>query len=173
MVTLYLHFIYHLRSILHGLIRTHKWPAPNVSGFITQLVRASDRKREVTGSNPVEVLTFSGFYMQLLKLRSLPRWYSLLDFKSAVNYMKHFIYIFTLVNKVYYYSTTIFGKENAQNMRRYTVVYRFDRSRTEQIRTERQFFNERNCFHRDSKPENLTGYRLSLVISFIQSNKEH
>ena len=26
--------------------------------------------REVTGSNPVEVLTFTGFYAQLLKLRS-------------------------------------------------------------------------------------------------------
>ena len=42
----------------------------NVSGFIAQLVRASHRHREVTGSNPVEVLTFSGFYTQLLKLRS-------------------------------------------------------------------------------------------------------
>ena len=40
------------------------------SGFIAQLVRASHRYREVTGSNPLEVLTFSGFYKQLLKLRS-------------------------------------------------------------------------------------------------------
>ena len=30
------HFMYHFTSILHGLIRTHKWPAPNVSGFIAQ-----------------------------------------------------------------------------------------------------------------------------------------
>ena len=30
-------------------IRTHKWPPPNVSGFIAQLVRASHRNREVTG----------------------------------------------------------------------------------------------------------------------------
>ena len=56
--------------ILHGLIRTHKWPVPEVSGFIAQLVRASHRYREITGSNPVEVLTFLGFYTQLLKLRS-------------------------------------------------------------------------------------------------------
>ena len=63
-------FIYPFTSILHGFIRTHKWPAPNVSGFITQLVRASHWYREVTGSNPVEVLTFSGFYTQFLKLRS-------------------------------------------------------------------------------------------------------
>ena len=42
----------------------------NVSGFIAQLVRASHRYHEVTGSNPVEVLAFSGFSTQLLKLRS-------------------------------------------------------------------------------------------------------
>ena len=42
----------------------YKWPSPNVSGFITQLVRASHRYREVTGSNPVEVLTFSGLYIR-------------------------------------------------------------------------------------------------------------
>ena len=53
-----------------GIIRTHKWPAPNVSGFITQLVGVSHRYREVTAPNPVEVLNFSGFYKQLLKLRS-------------------------------------------------------------------------------------------------------
>ena len=64
------YFINHFTFILHGLIRTHKWPAPNVSGFIAQLVRASHQYREVTGSNPVEVLTFSGFSTQLLKLPS-------------------------------------------------------------------------------------------------------
>ena len=61
---------YILNSILNGLIRTHKWPVPKVSGFIAKLVRASHRYREVTGSNPVKVLSFSGFYTQLLKLRS-------------------------------------------------------------------------------------------------------
>ena len=46
----------------------------------------------VTVSNPVEVLTFSGFYTQLLKLRSYNcDDHGLLDFKSAVQYMKHFI----------------------------------------------------------------------------------
>ena len=43
-------------------------------GFIAQLVRVSHREREVTGSNPVEVLTFSGFCSQLLKLRSKLWW---------------------------------------------------------------------------------------------------
>ena len=38
---------------------------PNVSGFIAQLISASHRNREVTGSNPVEVLNFSGFSTQL------------------------------------------------------------------------------------------------------------
>ena len=36
-------FIHHFTSIPHGLVRIHKWPAPNVSGFIAQLVRASHR----------------------------------------------------------------------------------------------------------------------------------
>ena len=52
---------------------------------------------------------------------------------------------------------------------------RFDRIRTEQIRTEREFFNERNCFQHDAKTENLENLvcdRLSLIILFIQSNKE-
>ena len=40
---------------------------------IAQLVRASHRYHEVTGSNPVEVLNFSGFSTQLQKLRSQMR----------------------------------------------------------------------------------------------------
>ena len=50
---------------------------------------------------------------------------------------------------------------------------RFDRFRTEQIRKERQFFNEKNYFQHDTKSEHLACHRLSLVISFIQSNKGH
>ena len=42
----------------HGNIWTHNWPAPNVSGFIAQLVEHRTGNREVTGSNPVEVLDF-------------------------------------------------------------------------------------------------------------------
>ena len=34
------------------------WPAPNVRGFIAQLVEHRTGNREVTGSNPVEVLNF-------------------------------------------------------------------------------------------------------------------
>ena len=65
---------------------------------------------------------------------------------------------------------TIFGQESAQNRRSYTVVSRFDRFRTEQIRTEREFLNEIKCFQHDAKTENLVNLvcdRLSLVISFI------
>ena len=50
------HISFHHWFIPHRNIGTHKWPAPNVTGFIAQLVRASHRYREVTGSNPVEVL---------------------------------------------------------------------------------------------------------------------
>ena len=39
---------------------------PVRNGFIAQLVRASHRYREVTGSIPVEVLNFSGFSTQFL-----------------------------------------------------------------------------------------------------------
>ena len=58
------YFIYHFTLIPHGPIRTHKRPAPNVSGFIAELVRASDRYREATGSNPVEILALSGLYIR-------------------------------------------------------------------------------------------------------------
>ena len=54
----------------HISLQIHSSRAPNVSGFIAQLVRPSHRYREVTGSDFVEVLTFSGFYTQLLKLLS-------------------------------------------------------------------------------------------------------
>ena len=47
----------------------------------------------------------------------------------------------------------------------------FDRFRTEQIRTEQQFCNKRNCSQHGAKPENSACHRLSLVVSFTQSNK--
>ena len=79
--------------------------------FIAQLIRASHRYREVTGSNPVELLPFSGFYTQLLKLRLLhcdDR--SSLDFKSAVQCMKHFIYItFGEISASQAHANKIFG----------------------------------------------------------------
>ena len=65
---------------------------------MAQLVRVSHRYCEVTGSNPVNVLTFSGFYMQLLKLRYCVYDcddHSLLDFKIRYQYMTYFIYHFT------------------------------------------------------------------------------
>ena len=57
-------YICHCTFIPDGLIRTHKWPSPNVRGFVAQLVRASHRYREVTSSNPVELLAFSSFYIR-------------------------------------------------------------------------------------------------------------
>ena len=57
------------------------------------VVRASHRYREVTRSNPVEVLTFSGFYTQLLNCVHNCDDQSLLDLKSAVQHMKYFIHI--------------------------------------------------------------------------------
>ena len=57
------YFTFNFTFIPHRLLRNHKWPAPNVSGFIAQLVRVSHQYHKVTGSNPLEVLTFSGCYI--------------------------------------------------------------------------------------------------------------
>ena len=86
-------FIYIFTFIPHGLIRSHKWPVPNVSGFIAQLVRPSQQYLEVTGSNSFEILNLSGFYTQYIYVISVNNCedHSLLDFTSAVQYMKYFI----------------------------------------------------------------------------------
>ena len=64
-------FIYIYRiHLFHRNIWTHNWPAPNISGFIAQLVRASHRYRKGTGLSPVRVLNFFRLLMQLHKLHS-------------------------------------------------------------------------------------------------------
>ena len=40
-----IHISFHHLSTPHGLTRAHKWPTSNVSGFIAQLVKASNRCR--------------------------------------------------------------------------------------------------------------------------------
>ena len=64
--------------------------------------RASHRYREVTGSNPVEVLNFfSGFFTQLHKLCSL--WRSFLHFIIRVLYLVEYVHkMQTLCFLVYY-----------------------------------------------------------------------
>ena len=64
------HLIYHFTSILHGLIRTHKWPAPNVSGFIAQLVRTSHRYRELQNYQQSR----NGPYPRRLESLTICRW---------------------------------------------------------------------------------------------------
>ena len=76
-------FIYNFKLIPHRLIGTHKWPAPNISGFIPQLVRALHQYHKVMVSNPVEVLNFSGFHTQLQKLRTYELWGSKLILKKT------------------------------------------------------------------------------------------
>ena len=50
------------------------------------------------GSNPVEVLTFSGFSTQLPKFAFITAMVvAYLISKSAVQYMKHFIYHFAII----------------------------------------------------------------------------
>ena len=62
----------------HGNIWTHNWPAPHVSGFTAQLVEHRTGNREVTGSNPVEVLNF------FFRASSLRRSFLHFHFISAV-----------------------------------------------------------------------------------------
>ena len=57
------------------------FPCKNISGFITQLVKALHRYREVTDSNPVEVLTVSRNYINCVH-NCVD--HSSLDFISAV-----------------------------------------------------------------------------------------
>ena len=59
----------------HGNIWTHNWPAPNVSGFIAQLVEHRTGKSRGHGFKPrwSPEFFFSGFFMQLHKLCSLRR----------------------------------------------------------------------------------------------------
>ena len=64
-----------------------------------QLVRASHRYHEVTGSTPVEVLNCSGFYIRnCINCVHNCEDHSLLDLTSAVHYMKYFIYHFKYGN---------------------------------------------------------------------------
>ena len=59
---------------------------------IAQLVRASHRNREVTGSNPVEVLNFFRLLYAIVKIAFITaKIIASLDFISAVH-MIHFIY---------------------------------------------------------------------------------
>lgn len=43
---------------------------PNIHGFKAQLARVLHQHLKVSGSNPIEVLNFSGLSTQLLKLHS-------------------------------------------------------------------------------------------------------
>ena len=70
---------------------------PNISGFIAQLVRGWHWYGEVMASNPVEVLKFSGFYKRnCMNCVNNCQDCRLLDFTSAVQYMKYFIYNFNI-----------------------------------------------------------------------------
>ena len=55
------------------------------------MVRSSHRYREVTGSNPVEDLNFSGFYIR----NCINYVHNCEDHSLLVQYIKYFIYKFT------------------------------------------------------------------------------
>ena len=65
---IYFIYVYHIH-LFHGNIWAHNCPAPNISGFMAQMVRSMHRYREVTGSNPVEVRNL--FFRLITQLHSL------------------------------------------------------------------------------------------------------
>ena len=72
-------------------------PAPNISGFIAQLVRASHRYREVTGSNTDEVgKFFSGFLRNCNCINCVHN----SEDHSSLDFMIYFIYIYHNVSSV-------------------------------------------------------------------------
>ena len=90
-----IHISFHHLSTPHGLTRAHKWPTSNVSGFIAQLVRASNRCREVTGSKPIEVLFTIAKITTFFDLRSIT------DFEQSARIVEPFTACFGR-----FYSTT-------------------------------------------------------------------
>ena len=71
-------------NFFHGNIWTHNWPAPNISGFISQLVEHRNWVSRGHGFKPRRSpeFFFSGFFTQLHKLRSLRR--SFLHFQKMM-----------------------------------------------------------------------------------------
>ena len=66
---IYFVYIYHIH-LFHGNISIPNWPAPNISGFIAQLVRASHRYAPGRGFKPRWSNTFLTQLRKLCKLRS-------------------------------------------------------------------------------------------------------
>ena len=96
-VTIVKLYISYLTSYLipHGLVRTHKWPTSNFRGFIARLERRTSVARSRV-QTPLKAWIFSRLYIRnYLNCVHNCEDHSLLDFKSAVQYMKYFIYKFT------------------------------------------------------------------------------
>ena len=71
-------------------IWTHSWPAPNVSGFIAQLVENRTGIARSRFQTPLKSWFFSGFFTQLHKFRSLRR--SFLFQKNICSYLSNVTY---------------------------------------------------------------------------------
>ena len=69
-----------------------------ICGFIAQLVRASHRNREVTGSNPVEVLNFQASLRNCKNCAHNCEDHSFTWFHIRSSYMIHFIYHFIITH---------------------------------------------------------------------------
>ena len=82
----------------HGRYELNKLASLPMCGFIAQLVEHRTGIAEVTGSNPVEALIFSGFFFQLLKLENLLRWSF---FTLILLFLFLFLFIFFIFSYIF------------------------------------------------------------------------
>ena len=91
-LTYYIYFTYTSHHFTpHGRYKLNKLTSLAMCGFIAQLVEQRTGNAEVTGSNPVEALIFSGFFFPVA-LQNLLRW-SFFTFSDSITWVFLCIYI--------------------------------------------------------------------------------
>ena len=77
----------------HGRYELNKLTSLPIGGFIAQLVEHRTGIAEVTGSNPVEALIFSGFFFPIASIGKFTAMIILhFDLKPQFKYMNYFMY---------------------------------------------------------------------------------
>ena len=93
----------------HGNIWTHNWPAPNISGFIAQLVEHRTGITRSQVQTPLKSwIFFSGLFTQLHKLHSLRR--SFLHLQNFMCYNKITLARKDVLLKFHFSTTDLFQR---------------------------------------------------------------
>ena len=107
----------HLRFIPHGNIRIHKWPAPNVSGFIAQLGIARSRVQ-----TPLKSWIFQASLRNCNNCVHNCEDQSFIWFHIRSSYVIHFIYHFIMVDN---YSANHFFHHSHVGLQFMSSAYRY------------------------------------------------